>query len=357
MTSNIHFWIGMAMVTLSASVSSCSSRHQTSADDGVWVKIDTVSASANKQNVEYPGRVKAADEAHVGFKVAGTILRYLVKEGDFVRKGQVLVEMDARDYQLQAEAAEAEYQQIKAEAGRIIELYADSVVSADAYDKARYGLQQITAKRDHANNQLADTHLRAPFDGYVQRRLFDSGTIVGAGTPVISVISAYKTEIEINIPTPIYLQRELFAEYSATFDYLPGQTIPLTLKSIAPKANASQLFTTRLIIPADVNPQPAAGMNTIVTISLPDKTQGNVNIQAKALFQHDGKTCVWVCKDGRVTRREVTVEQLHTDGTATLQDGLTAGECIVTDGIHHLNEGQKVKPMKPISPTNVGGLL
>lgn len=59
---------------------------------------------------------------------------------------ELLAQIDPRDYELQLQAAEAEWQGIKAEAERVMALYADSVATASDYDKARYGLQQITAK-------------------------------------------------------------------------------------------------------------------------------------------------------------------------------------------------------------------
>lgn len=104
----------------------------------------------------------------MAFKLNGTLMQVHVGEGDRVRKGQLIAELDPRDYRLQLEATEAEYLNIKSEAERVMALYADSVGTADAYDKARFGLQQITAKYENARNQLADTKIYAPFDGYVQ---------------------------------------------------------------------------------------------------------------------------------------------------------------------------------------------
>ena len=145
-------------------------------------------------------------------------------------------------------------------------LYADGAATPDAYDKARYGLQQITAKYENSRNQLADTEIRMPFDGYVQKRLFDPSTVVGAGMPVLTVVSAEAPEIEINIPGSEYVRRSEFDGFEAAFDFWPGRRIPLRLRSISPKANANQLYTLRLGVPADLRPLPSPGMNTMVTI-------------------------------------------------------------------------------------------
>ena len=69
----------------------------------------------------------------------------------------------------------------------------------DANDKAMYGLKQITAKYNHAKDQLEYTRLYAPFSGYVQKRLFDSHETIAAGMPVVSIISEGTPEVEINL--------------------------------------------------------------------------------------------------------------------------------------------------------------
>lgn len=133
-----------------------------------------------------------------------------------------MAEMDSRDYQVQLDATEAEYMRIKSEADRVIALYADSVSTADAYDKARYGLKQIAAKYENARNQLADTKIYAPFDGYVQNRLFDPPTVVAAGMPVLTFVSGGRPEIEINIPASTYVRRKDIVTFSTSLTLFRG---------------------------------------------------------------------------------------------------------------------------------------
>ena len=112
----------------------------------LMVKTETVKNYENELQVTYPGRVKAAADVDLAFRVAGPIIRIPVQVGSFVRKGEVIAEIDPRDYELQYKATEAEYKQIKSEAERVIELYNRKSVPENDYDKAVYGLQQITSK-------------------------------------------------------------------------------------------------------------------------------------------------------------------------------------------------------------------
>ena len=248
---------------------------------------------------------------------------------------------------------------IKAEAERVMALYDQNVATADAYDKARYGLQQITAKYENARNQLADTKLYAPFDGYVKRRRFDPPTVVAAGMPVITFLSGKNPEVELFIPASTYIRRREIASFAAVFDFLQGQKIPLRLLHVDPSANANQLYAVRLALPVNTEIAATPGMNATVEVAMRQETEASVEIPASALFSNGDKTSyVWIYRqDGTIARRRVEVARLHTDGTATIADGLNEGERIVVAGVHKLTEGQRVAPLPAPSKTNEGGLL
>ena len=301
------------------------------------VRIDTVKTANTCDILEFPARVQAAGEVHLAFKIPGTLQRIYVDDGAFVRQGELVAEMDPRDYELQLQAVEAEYLSIKAEAERVMALYDQNVATADAYDKARYGLQQITAKYENARNQLADTKLYAPFDGYVKRRRFDPPTVVAAGMPVITFLSGKNPEVELFIPASTYIRRREIASFAAVFDFLQGQKIPLRLLHVAA----------------------TPGMNATVEVAMRQETEASVEIPASALFSNGDKmSYVWIYRqDGTIARRRVEVARLHTDGTATIADGLNEGERIVVAGVHKLTEGQRVAPLPAPSKTNEGGLL
>ncbi|MCQ2117035.1 MAG: efflux RND transporter periplasmic adaptor subunit [Bacteroidales bacterium] len=324
------------------------------------VKTQVVGDAASTLVHEFPGRVKASKDVGVSFKVAGTIQKILLKEGDSFRKGQVLAIMDPKDYQLQFNAAKAQYEQVKAQANRVINLYADSVVSADKYDQARYGLEQVTAKYEFAKNQLEDCKLVAPFDGFVNKRYFESGTTVAAGMPVLSIISGGVPEVEIEIPAKVLDMKSNFASFTAKFDY-SEEPVSLRLISISPKANSNQLYPIRLSIDSKDGKYPTPGMNTMVKVNFKSDNFEQYSIPSTALFSEagDDRTYVWLISADNVVvrKREVIVSTLHTNGTADISLGLESGNVVITAGVHQLHEGQKVQVLKETSPTNVGSLL
>ena len=89
------------------------------------VKTDTVRMEGSQTLLQYPGKVKASEDISLAFRVSGTIQRILVNDGQPVRAGQLLAELDPTDYQIQLDATEAQYKQVKSEAERVIALYND----------------------------------------------------------------------------------------------------------------------------------------------------------------------------------------------------------------------------------------
>jgi RND family efflux transporter MFP subunit len=348
----------LALLPLLALTFACSQK-RTSEKTILTVKTDTVRVYGERQKAVFPGKIKAASDVNLSFRVAGPIAKIYVNEGSSVKKGQTLAEIDVRDYEVQLSATEAEYKQIKAEAERVIELYGKGSVTPNDYDKAVYGLKQITAKYDAHKNALSDTKLLAPFDGYVQKRFFSTGETVGAGTPIIAMINAGAPEVEINIPSSEYIKRNKFEVFTCEADIYPNKVFTLDLIGITQKANMNQLYTVRLKMKVDEKHAPSPGMTAMVTIQYQPEKSELVHIPYSALFESNAVSYVWVYDPDTqsVSAREVKPFELRTNGTVIISAGLNVGEIVIAAGVHSLKEGEKVKLLPPTSETNIGGLL
>lgn len=350
----------VAPIMLAALLSGCG-ESKTQEQKVQKVRVETVASAGEEEMVQYPGKVKAAHDVSLSFRVSGVIERYCVEEGRRVGKGQLLVELDPTDYQVQLDATEAEYQQVKAEAERVMALYGDSVATPNDNDRAVYGLRQITAKRQHHQDELAYTKLYAPFDGTVQKHLLEEHETVGAGMPVVSMVSSGEPEVEINLPASEYVDRDLFARFSCTFNTYPGETYDMTLISITPKANSNQLYTMRLQLQTAGKQRPSPGMNTMVTIGKrPSEGDNRLRVSGSSVLSKDGKQYVYLYsgETATVTRKEATVCEVLSDGSClVVADGVNPGDKIVCSGVRAVDDGEKVELLEETSSTNVGGLL
>lgn len=351
------FWFS-SLVIVMLMVCACGGNSGKSVKSLPTVRIDTARQAGNGIVMEFPGRVVSAQEANLSFMVSGTIARLYVREGDYVKAGQLVAEIDSADYCVQLSATEAEYAQVKAEAERVMALYAEGAATANNYDKARYGLRQIEAKLQHHRNQVEYCRLYAPYSGHVKTLFFESRETIGAGMPVVGLASDGRPEILVNLPGSAYLKRKTFSTYSAVFNILPGQVEPLELVSIMSEANTNQLYPMRLRLSQN-NPDVSPGMSVWVTIKGVSQQTDYVRIPSTAIVEDSGKSYVFVYAPAShvVSKRTVEVKRLHTDGSAVVSGNLKPGDMVVSSGAHFVHDADTVMPLARTSSTNVGGLL
>ncbi len=361
-----HIVICFAVLCGAIILFSCSGGKKQSEETPKAVNIAECRDASALPPASFSGLTRSVDMVNVAFRVSGTISRVLVKEGDHVRAGQVIAVMDDRDYRLQLNATKAEYEQIKADAERVIAMYQDGSTTAQNYDKARYGLEQITQKLGNHTNQLNDTRLLAPMSGFVKRKLRESGEAVAAGLPVVELSTSDRVEIEIDLPAKEFLHLDEYTDFYCTFNVTGARQFPLKVVRTGVEANANQLYPVFLQFKdAASHKGITAGMSTMVygnrlVANLDeDPHSSDIIIPASALITDDETPHVFVLdeKENVVRIREVKVGVINPDGTVTVSHGLKVGEKVVRTGAHCLTDGQKVEVMQPASKSNVGGML
>ena len=252
---------------------------------------------------------------------------------------------------------------MKAQAERVIALYNDNGTTPNDYDKAVYGLKQITAKLQAHREQLGYTKIYAPFAGKVQSKLFNDHETVAAGMPILMMIGGGQPEVEIFLPASDYMRRDRLAQYSCTFDIMPGVKYPLTVKHVAPQANANQLYSMRLrITNPDKGTMPSPGMSTLVTAVYKASDNGSMSliVPSGAVFNTDKQEWVYVYDTSKhtISRREVRLVQLLSNEQSIVSSStLRVGDIVIASGTHSLKEGEMVTPINPYSETNVEGIL
>lgn len=323
------------------------------------VKVIKPEALGMVMDKQFSGVVKEAREISAGFKTGGQIARILVKEGDYVRKGQVIAVLDMSDYRLGVEASQIQYDQLKAEVERLKVLAKAKSVSGNDYDKAVAGLRQVGVKLQSDKNQLSYCTLHSPASGYVQQRNNEVGEMVQAGSPIVSLLDVNGMEVEVDIPAILYVHRNALSDFRCVSSLNPDQSYPLSLVSITPKANNTQLYTMKLAFAHGAKGL-TSGMNVNVSMNMSIKTPltNLITLPVNALFKEHGKNYVWIVnKNNTVERREVEINSFNQYGKIIIKGGLQGDETIVKAGVHHLSDHQKVQILDESSKTNVGDML
>lgn len=347
----------LIMMTAVCLLCACGERREEAFRRSVW--LTTPAQQKPTETIQLSGIVREAHEISLGFKTAGQIARVLVKEGDRVRKGQLLAELDAADYRLAVEAAQIQYDQMKGEAARAARLLEQQSMSKNDYEKLSAGLKQLEVQLKAKQNQLDYTKLYAPADGYVQTVNFSPSEMVDAGTPVFTFLDVSHMEVSADLSVKEYMRRGHFSGFYC----LPadgGERIPMKFLSLTPKADGNQLYQLRLVFDASAGSRLTAGMNVGIGVEIAAESASQcLSIPLSAVFQDGGSSCVWVFNkaDSTVTRRAIQTDGVDPEGRLRVVGGLSGDENVVRAGVHSLHDGEQVRVLSEAPATNVGGLL
>lgn len=323
-------------------------------EDDVKVRNVMTVTPLNRQESavkNFSGLVKENSTVSLSFRTAGQIQNILVKEGSHVKRGQLVATLDTKDYQLQVDAAQTQYNQLKNEVERLRQLHEGKSLSGNDYEKAVSGLEQLRIQLQNAKNQLSYTRLTAPVDGTIQKVNFEPSEMVNAGLPVMDLVDTRTMEVEINVPAEVY---RLLANTTEAYCMAAGERYELRRISVLTKADANQLFTVKYALSGRLN----AGVNVDVYIEVGgDATVSGLSIPAHAIFEDGGKPYVWVVENGDVVKRHaITLNGVDSEGMAVVGSGISATDRVVKAGVKALHEGDKVKVITQ-RKTNVGDLL
>ena len=175
---------------------SCKDAEQKDRQQGMVVRVTQAVKPSEGDQKEFSFISKPFRTSELSFRVGGPIKRFEVYAGTYYKRGEVIAEIDPRDFRIRKERMEAQYNQAKAEYERIEVLYRKNNVSASTFEKAK--AEYISAKTAYetAMNELNDTRLVAPFDGYVGEVYIEEFQDVKASQPVISFVDLGQLKLE-----------------------------------------------------------------------------------------------------------------------------------------------------------------
>ena len=316
------------------------------------VRTVTVGDASSTGDTGYAGTVRGRYETKLAFQVGGQILSRNVNVGAHVHAGDVLMVIDARDVQQQAnatsaaaQAARSRYELARTERARYEQLYAAQAISEAMLDQyrtneraAEAAYRQAVAQDTASHNALGYTNLVAGADGVISNITAEEGQIIAAGQTVMTLTQEGEREIEIAVPES-RLAEVSVGMPAAVALWANSAAYTGTLRELSPVPDAAtRTYPARIALtdaPADL----PLGMTARVRLGA--SVQDGVSIPLSALYQTGDTAQVYVVEDDAVHLVPVTVTAFRTNDA--LVTGLPHGARIVTAGVHQLHEGEKVR--------------
>ncbi len=317
------------------------------------VKVMTVKAATASFSHGFPGKVRASRRSELSFKVSGPLVALPVEEGQHVKKGDLVAQIQMRDFQTALDEARARNLEAEKQFRRYKELYAKKQVSQADYDRYRAARDVARAQLEDARNRLQDSSLLAPFDGIISKRFVENFQKVQAKEPIVNLQDITRIEILVNVPEQLMaeLRDKKELRIHASFETIPGKEFPLTVKEFSTQADpATQTYQVVTVMdqPAEANILP--GMTAMVTAQTgPGRHDAarTILIPAIAVMDAPGnEPYVWLLdkKTSTAHKVRVTVGRLEGSKNIFIKDGLKDGDVVIVAGIMQLEEGMKVRP-------------
>jgi len=321
------------------------------------VKVLTVGASTFESGHEFAGEVRPRVESRLGFRVAGKIVRRQAELGQRVKAGQVLAQLDAQDYQLAANAAQAQVAAATtnrdlaaADFKRYAALRDQNFISGAELERRETALKAAQAQLDQAKAQLASqgnqagyATLVADVSGVITAVEAEPGQVVSAGTPVVRIAQDGPRDVVFSVPedkvTAIRPGSDVKVRLWSAEGNFSGK-----VREVA--ASADPVTRTYAVkVGLDAAAQPPLGATAYVAPQALSMAGAQViKLPTSALRQEGKGTAVWVLDKASMTLRSQPVEIATADGNeAVIAAGLQPGMTVVSAGVHVLAPGQKVR--------------
>lgn len=328
--------------------------NSSSQEETIIVKTATASTYSNETAKEFPIITQPFRTTELSFRVSGPIDRLDVYAGNYYRRGDIIAEIDPRDYRIRRERAEAVYRQAKAEYERISALYQKNNLSASTYEKARAEYTSAKAAFDTAVNELEDTRLVAPFNGYVGEVYVEKFQDVKASQPVLTFIDIDQLKIEAYVTQDIAYRVQPRQNVLLTLDVQPDTELEAQIAEVSKGTTQNNLSYLVTALLPNKEARLLAGMSGKIRFEesaseLSDSTATGEHLvcipQTALCNRPTVGSYVWTVhpESGIVSQRKVSVSKLLPHGNAGITAGLQPGEIVATSSLRFLSDGMKVK--------------
>lgn len=326
------------------------------------IRYQKVKSGSSQLKRTFSGMAQAGVESRLSFRVPGAVEEVAVQVGDQVKKGQLIARLDATDYRLQVQEAQAALANARAQARnaeanyeRVRGLYENRNASRNDLDAARAANESAEAlvrasstRLELARSQRSYTRLTAPNPGAIASVPIEVNENIAAGQMVALLTSGTLTEVSSTVPESLITQIKKNMPAKVIFDALPERKFAAKVTEVGVAATGQG--TT---FPVTVRLEQSSGLirpgmaATIIFLLPKSGNNTTILVVPEAIGEDRKGRFAFVVESGKdglgiIHRRAVTVGELTSEGLEILS-GLQDSDLVVTAGISRIHEGQQVQ--------------
>ena len=305
-----------------------------------FVSIAPVRSERLSQKLEALGNARANESVDISSKISNVVTAIMFRDGERVKRGQLLVQLDSAQALADVAAAEAALAESDRIYNRSQELMATDALSKAQFDQLEATLKANRARLAAANARLADAVIRAPFSGRVGLRRVSVGTLISPGDVITTLDDTSVIKLDFSVPENFLSSLREGLAVRATAPAFPGRAFAGKVASIDSRVDMNTRSVTVRALLANEDGALRPGM--FLNVSLANDERSALMIPEQALAPEADRQYVYVVNDGKAERREVRIGG-RSPGSVEVLAGLTAGERVIVEGTQKVRDGAPVR--------------
>lgn len=316
-------------------------------DDIVAVRLANVSQANSTETLKASGLVASLEEARLSFKTGGIIEKIYVKEGQNVRKGQLLATLNLTEINAQVQQATESVQKSERDLKRVTNLYRDSVATLEQVQNLTTSLNLVKQSLEIASYNQGYSKIYASANGVIVKKLMNEGELASSGIPVFFMNASGVNDwvIKVGIADKDWTRLHTGDRATVSLDAFPTIIFTALVSNLSQGADQnSGLYQAELKLNTQ-GKKMATGLFGNAQIT-PSVVQKHTSIPIDAVVEGNGdEAFVYIVENGKA--RKMPIKLVGIDNTtAFVASGLAGITQVITDGSAYLVEGSLVKVVK-----------
>lgn len=313
----------------------------------VSVKVTPVKTEEISLDFVANGNFQPIQELTFSAEKSGKVISVLAKEGDYVKVGQTLLTMRGDIINVDAQQAQAVYQNAKSDYSRYENAFKTGGVTKQQLDQAKLALTNAESSLKQANINVGDTKVKAPISGFINKKYIEPGSILTGmpATPMFDIVNVSKLKLVVTVNENQVAGLKKGNTVNITASVYPDKKFSGKITFIASKADQSLNFPVEIEITNNSNNDLKAGMYGTANFASNQQKQNLMVVPRNAFVGSVSSNEIFVAQNGVAKLRKVTAGRILGDQVEII-NGLSDGETVITTGQINLQDGNKIEIIK-----------
>ncbi len=303
------------------------------------VEVLVISAESLDEKIQTTGTIIANEEVDIRAEVSGRITAINFREGDYVKRGAILLKINDADLRAQLGKVEANRKLAETNEARQKQLFQKEAISRQEYDIVQTNLTGVLADIENLKAQLDKTVIRAPFNGTIGLRQVSIGAYLSPASPIATLTNTNPAKIDFSVPAKYAraVRRGSVIQFS-----VEGSSARRTGTVYAVEPKVDPETRSLLLRAVSANGDGALVPGAFARIDVVLSSRGNaIVVPTESIIPEQKGQKVFIVKNHKAESVRVQIG-LRTERTVEIKSGLHTGDSLITSGIQGVKQGGDV---------------